>query len=93
MLNQLLKSFKLCPSCDIISTIVKFTNLIMFDMISFHIIPVSNRQGIGTCLKQKRNKKLLAAFRYKDFGLLGSCYKVKEKLPPKNAYCTLKKNK
>lgn len=82
MLNQLLKSFKLCPSCDIISTIVKFTNLIMFDMISFHIIPVSNRQGIGTCSKQRRNKKLQLAFSHKDFGLLISCYKVKEKLLP-----------
>lgn len=56
MLNQLLKSFKLCPSCDIISTIVKFTNLIMFDMISFHIIPVTDRQGIGTCCKERRKE-------------------------------------
>lgn len=40
MLYKLLEGFKLGPGGDIVSTIVKFANFIMFDMVSFHIIPI-----------------------------------------------------
>ena len=48
MLYKLLKCFKLGPGGDIIPTVVKFANFIMFDMVSFHIIPVTDGKRIGT---------------------------------------------
>lgn len=41
---KLLKGFKLGPGGNIVSTIVKFANFIMFDVVSFHIIPVTDRK-------------------------------------------------
>lgn len=48
MLHKLLEGFKLGPGCDIVSTIVKFANFIMFDMVSFHIIPIPDGKWVGT---------------------------------------------
>lgn len=42
MLYKLLKGFKLGPSCDIVSAIVKLANFVMFDVVSFHIIPITD---------------------------------------------------
>lgn len=44
MLYKLLKCFKLGPGGNIVSTIVKFANFIMFDVVSFHVVPVPDGQ-------------------------------------------------
>lgn len=42
MLYKLLKCFKLGPGGDVVPTIVKFANFVMLDMVSFHIIPITD---------------------------------------------------
>lgn len=46
MHHQLLDGIKLCPCCDVITTIVQLPNFIVLDMIPLRIIPVSDRQRV-----------------------------------------------
>lgn len=48
MFHQLLECLKLGPSCDVITTVVQLPNLVVFDIVSLHIVPVPDRQGVGT---------------------------------------------
>ena len=47
MLYQLVHSVKLRPCGDVVATVVKFANLIMFDVVSFVVVPVTYRQRVS----------------------------------------------
>lgn len=47
VLNQLLQRVKLSPGGDVVAATVQLADLIMLDVVSFHIVPVSYGQGEG----------------------------------------------
>lgn len=42
MLYELLKGLKLRPGRDVVPAVVKLADFIMFDMVAFHIIPITD---------------------------------------------------
>lgn len=45
---QLLQRIKLRSGCDIVSTVVKFSDFVVFHIVTPHLIPITNREGIST---------------------------------------------
>lgn len=52
MFHQLLQRLKLGPGGDVITTVVKLANLVVFDVVSLHLVPVPDRQRVGTFSKK-----------------------------------------
>lgn len=48
VLYQVLHSVKLRPRGDVVAAVVKFADLIMFDVVSFVVVPVAYRQRVST---------------------------------------------
>lgn len=48
VLNQLLQRVKLSPGGDVVTATIQLADLIMLDVVAFHIVPVSYGQGKGT---------------------------------------------
>ena len=46
--HQLLQGLKLSPGGDVVASAVQLADLVMLDVISFHVVPVPDGQGEGT---------------------------------------------
>lgn len=57
VLDQLLQRLKLGPGGDIIATVVQLADLVVFDVVALHLIPVPDGQRVGT-FKQTRSQTL-----------------------------------
>lgn len=57
VLHQLLQRLKLGPGGDIISAVVQLADLVVFDVVALHLIPVPDGQRVGT-FKQPRSQTL-----------------------------------
>lgn len=57
MLHQFLNSFKLTSCGDIISTIIKLPYLVMLNMVTLWIIPVSDGQRVCSWWRKRKLKK------------------------------------
>lgn len=40
MVHELLQSLKLCPGGDVVASVVKLTDLVVFHVIAFHVVPI-----------------------------------------------------
>lgn len=57
VLYELLKCLKLGPGGDVIASAVQLANLIVFDMVSLDVIPVLDREGVGSWNRHSKNNK------------------------------------
>lgn len=57
MFHQLLQRVELGPRGDVITAVVQLANLVVFDVVSLHLIPVPDRQRVGT-FQQSRAQSL-----------------------------------
>lgn len=56
MFHQLLHAVKLGPCGDVIATVVQFADLIVLNVVSLVVIPVTNRQRVSTCEQDEQGK-------------------------------------
>lgn len=47
MLHQLLHGVKLRACGDVVATVVEFADLIMLDVVSFVLVPITDGQGVS----------------------------------------------
>lgn len=50
MLDELLQRLELSPGGDVVTAVVQLADLVMLDVVTFHIVPVPYGQGEGTCV-------------------------------------------
>lgn len=56
MLHQLLHGVKLGSCGDVIATVVQFADLIVLNVVSLVVVPVTNRQRVSTCEEDEQGK-------------------------------------
>lgn len=54
MLHQLLHGVKLGPCGDVVATVVEFADLVMLDVVSFVVVPITDGQGVSAWEERER---------------------------------------
>lgn len=54
MLHQLLHGVKLGPRGDVVATVVKFADLVMLDVVSLVVVPITDGQGVSAWERRER---------------------------------------
>ena len=58
MLHQLLQRVKLGPCSDVIAPAVQLADLVVFDVVALHLVPVPDGEGVGTCRGERKATSL-----------------------------------
>lgn len=78
MLHQILHGIKLRPRGDVVATVVKFADLVMLDVVSFVVVPITDGQRVSAW--EKRGERPFT-HEPQDVQMTGKCSEADGKAP------------